>query len=75
MAVKKADKNKMPTAEELRALSVDELQKKLAERREELMRARFKHATAALEDTALLPALRREIARIFTVMKEKEKVN
>ncbi|MDE5832008.1 MAG: 50S ribosomal protein L29 [Desulfovibrio sp.] len=55
----------------LRAMGMDELIKKLMESEDELMRARFKHATAALSDTASLKTMRREIARIQTVMNEK----
>ena len=40
------------SAEELSKLSADELKAKLAEQREELMQARFKHATAQLEKTS-----------------------
>ena len=55
----------------LRALSMDELIKRLEEGRDELMRARFKHATATLENTASLKTMREEIARVQTVMNEK----
>ena len=65
-------KSKLPGAAELRALSVEDLRKSLAERQEELMSARFKHATATLEDTASLKTLRRQIGRIQTILHEKE---
>ena len=42
----------MATAAELRDMSVEELRAKLAEQREELMTARFKHATAQLKKTS-----------------------
>ena len=61
-------------ASELRKLSVAELKDKLSETREELFRARFKHATAQLENTASLPGSKRTIARILTVIKEKERM-
>ena len=57
---------------ELKALSVDELKKKLAEQRQELFNLRFQHATAQLEKTANIPATRKSIARILTILKEKE---
>ena len=63
----------MATAAELRDMSVEELRAKLAEQREELMTARFKHATAQLEKTSELKAMRRQVARISTVLTEKDK--
>lgn len=65
-------KNKLPGAKELRAQGVDELRANLAARQEDLMRARFSHASAALENTAELKTLRRQIARIETILQEKE---
>lgn len=70
----KSDKKKTRvTAASLRAMTLDDLQKKLSEEEEELMRARFKHATANLENTAELKTKRRFIARIATILNEKEK--
>lgn len=57
--------------EELRALSQEELHKKLAESQEQLMRDRFRHATAALENTSMLKKTRKQIARIETILAEK----
>ena len=45
---------------------------KLAEQRQELMNARFKHAAAQLEKTSELKAMRKQVARIETVLNEKE---
>lgn len=56
----------------LRAKSIEELQKDLAEAQEQLMQDRFRHATASLEDTALLKTTRRQIARIETVINQKK---
>ena len=72
MAAKKNEKAAMATAAELRDMSVEELRAKLGEQREELMTARFKHATAQLEKTSELKAMRRQVARISTVLTEKE---
>lgn len=69
---RKKERKARLTADDLRALAPEELRNKLAENQEELMRARFKHATATLEDTAELKAKRRQIARIATILKEKE---
>ncbi len=57
---------------ELDALGVADLEKKLAEARAELFNLRFKHATAQLESVALIPAAKKRIARILTLIKQKE---
>ena len=51
---------------------VEELKAKLAEQRQELFNLRFQHTTAQLEKTSSIPAARKNIARILTVLKEKE---
>lgn len=58
--------------QELRDLSVDELEAKEREFREEEFNLRFKHATGQLEKTDRLKHLRRDIARVKTIIKEKE---
>lgn len=58
--------------EEIRALSPDDLEKKLAEARQELFNLRFQHATGALENTSRLKIARRELARYLTVQSELE---
>jgi large subunit ribosomal protein L29 len=60
------------TAEQLRASSPDELKNKLAEAKEELFNLRFQGATGQLESHGRLHAVRKEIARIYTVMRERE---
>ncbi|MDR2050522.1 MAG: 50S ribosomal protein L29 [Deltaproteobacteria bacterium] len=56
---------------ELRAMSVEDLNKTLRDARENLFNLRFRHATGQLEKVSLLPATRREIARILTILTEK----
>jgi large subunit ribosomal protein L29 len=56
----------------LRELSDDELERKLAEIRQELFNLRFQSATGALENPARLKLAKREIARILTVTTERE---
>lgn len=56
---------------ELRELSLDELDAKSTELRAELFNARVKKATGQLEDTAMLRTLRRDVARVETVLREK----
>ncbi|KAA1374730.1 50S ribosomal protein L29 [Aeromicrobium fastidiosum] len=60
------------TAAELRAVSSDDLAQKLAESKEELFNLRFQNATGQLDNTARLRAVRKDIARIYTVMRERE---
>jgi large subunit ribosomal protein L29 len=60
------------TAETLRALSTEELGIKLRESKEELFNLRFQAATGQLESHGRLTAVRKEIARIYTVLRERE---
>lgn len=63
---------KMITTEELRALSTEDLQAKLKDAKEELFNLRFQAATGQLESHGRLTAVRKEIARIYTVIRERE---
>ncbi|MEW6487709.1 MAG: 50S ribosomal protein L29 [Thermodesulfobacteriota bacterium] len=60
------------SAKELRDLSSEELRAKEAELRQELFNLRFQHATRQLENTARIPAAKREMARVLTVLRERE---
>ena len=60
-------------ARELRELSDEELEKRLADSREELFNLRFQAATGALENTARLAHAKRDIARILTVQVQRER--
>ncbi|MBA2444919.1 MAG: 50S ribosomal protein L29 [Nocardioidaceae bacterium] len=60
------------TAAELRHLDNDSLEEKLREGKEELFNLRFQSATGQLESHGRLRAVRREIARIYTIMRERE---
>ena len=60
------------TNEELRALPADELKAKLRESKEELFNIRFQVATGQTESHGRLGAVRKEIARIYTVIRERE---
>jgi large subunit ribosomal protein L29 len=59
-------------ARQLRELSDEELDKKMAETRKELFQLRFQTATGALENSAQLRGAKREIARILTIKNERE---
>ena len=60
------------TAAELRGLGDDELQTRLRESKEELFNLRFQSATGQLESHGRLRAVKRDIARIYTVVRERE---
>jgi large subunit ribosomal protein L29 len=60
------------TAAELRAMDAESLEDKLKEAKEELFNLRFQNATGQLDNTARLKTVRREIARIYTVVRERE---
>ena len=63
--------NKMK-ATEIRALSVEELQKKLVELKKDLFMLRMQHATNHLDNPMKISAVRRDIARVKTVLHEKQ---
>ena len=57
---------------ELRELSDEELLTRLREAKEELFNLRFQVATGQLDNNRRLQTVRRDIARIYTVMRERE---
>jgi large subunit ribosomal protein L29 len=59
-------------AGDLRALLDDELVTKLREAKEELFNLRFQSATGQLDNNARLRTVKKDIARIYTVMRERE---
>lgn len=59
-------------AEELRNLGDAELVTRLVETKQELFNLRFQNVTGQLENSSRLPLVRREIARINTVLRERE---
>lgn len=58
-------------ARDLRDLSLDELKGKEKDLREELFNLKFQHATGQLENSARIPQVRRDIARVKTTLREK----
>ncbi len=60
------------SAVELRGLEDDELLTKLREAQEELFNLRFQAASGQLESHGRLNAVRKDIARIYTIMRERE---
>ncbi|GAA1479875.1 50S ribosomal protein L29 [Gordonia sinesedis] len=59
-------------ANELRELNDTDLVDRLRESKEELFNLRFQMATGQLDNNRRLRTVRREIARIYTVMRERE---
>lgn len=62
----------MARASELREASESELETRLAEVKQELFNLRFQHVTGQLDNYARLGQVRREVARIQTVLRERE---
>ena len=60
------------TAAEIRDLADEELVSRLGEAKEELFNLRFQVATGQLDNNRRLQHVRRDIARIYTVMRERE---
>ena len=59
-------------AKKIRDLSTEEIIKKIEENKEELFNLRFAQATGNLEKPSRIPELRKEIARMKTVIRERE---
>ena len=57
---------------EIRKLSTEELNKKIAESKEELFNLRMKQATGSLENPSRIRELRKTVARIKTILRERE---
>jgi len=57
-------------AKELREMSVEDLRKKEHDIREDLFKLKFQHGIRRLENPARLALLRRDIARIQTIIRE-----
>ena len=62
----------MTAAKELRQLNDTELEHRLGEAKEELFNLRFQNATGQLDNIARIPQMRREVARIETLLRERE---
>jgi len=59
-------------ASDIRDLGVDELKGKEKDIREELFNLRFQHATRQLENSMRIPQLRKDLARVKTILREKK---
>lgn len=58
-------------ASEMQSMSVEELSKKLADLKEELFNLRFQHAINQLDNPHRIDDVKKEIARVMTVMRQK----
>lgn len=58
--------------EELRQLSEEELNAKARDAKEELFNLRFQSATGQLDNTSRIKEVKKDIARIFTILRERE---
>jgi large subunit ribosomal protein L29 len=59
--------------EEIRKLAVEEIRTKIADSRDEMMKLRFQQVTGQLTDSSTLRTLRRNIARMETILGESER--
>lgn len=57
-------------AKELREIGIEGLEQKLADLKQEHFNLRFQHGTNQLENTAQLPKVKKEIARVNSVIRE-----
>lgn len=55
---------------EIRAMNADEIHIKLAELKKEFFNLRFQHGVGRLENTAILPKIRKDIAQLMTISRE-----
>lgn len=62
-------------AADIREMSIDELESKLEEYKKEVFNLRFQLATAQLSNTQRIKDVKRNIARILTIIKEKQMEN
>ncbi|NLK07781.1 MAG: 50S ribosomal protein L29 [Firmicutes bacterium] len=59
-------------AEEIRAMTTEELEKTLDDLKEELFNLRFQMVTAQLDNPMRVRSVRRDIARVKTIIRERE---
>ena len=62
----------MSKSADIRDMSTDEIRDRIAQAQEELFRLRFRGATQQLENPALIKNLRRDVARMRTILRERE---
>ena len=65
----------MTKAADVRDMTTDEIRDQIAQKQEELFRLRFRGATQQLENPSLIKNLRRDVARMRTILREREMAN
>ena len=65
----------MTKAADIRDMKDEEIREELTQKQEELFRLRFRSATQQLENPALIKSLRRDVARMRTILRERETAN
>lgn len=60
---------------DIRDLKDDEIKERISEAQEELFRLRFRSATQQIENPALIKNLRRDVARMRTILRQRETAN
>ncbi len=63
----------MVKTKDLRSMSIDELEAKLLEKKKEQFNLRVQQSTGQLQNTAVLRSVRREVAKINTLITERKK--
>jgi len=59
--------------EDIRKMAAEEIRTKISDSQEEMMKLRFQQVTGQLTDSSRIPALRRDIARMVTILRETER--
>ena len=59
--------------EDIRKMAAEEIRTKIADAREEMMKLRFQQVTGQLTDSSRIRLLRRDIARMVTILRETER--
>jgi large subunit ribosomal protein L29 len=62
-------------AADVRDMTTDEIRDQIAQKQDELFRLRFRGATQQLENPTLIKNLRRDVARMRTILREREMAN
>ena len=62
-------------AAEIRDLTDDEIKTRISDAQEELFRLRFRSATQQIENPSLIQSLRRDVARMRTILRQREMAN
>lgn len=59
-------------ANEIRELTDEEIKNEISQKQEELFRLRFRSATQQLDNPSLIKSLRRDVARMRTILRQRE---